>query len=287
MGDTDCTLHKSVVTGNEDNTYGQNFEAKFCRCHRLYDAKSERETMVQCVVCEDWYHESCLNLRTRPNERAPTPDPAANELDDVADGDSNASNDLPPPLLPSSTYDSLICGACVLGNETLRRWAGTVGAMMVVTEADEKQAIQVEDGGVDPRWKVLKGDHDETEVVAASEMPDLKRGCDIDDHDGSQNEERATKKPRTENYSAIMASLSAVSQIPHTDPIMPCLAPPINSAAQQVLSRLHDRVSLGPVPGEAASGLFGEGDIFLTEGWRERWCRCPKVTPHGSLTIRH
>jgi E3 ubiquitin-protein ligase UBR7 len=47
-----CTLHKHPEAPNEENEYGQNFDRKFCRCGRPYDAKSERETMIQCLTCE-------------------------------------------------------------------------------------------------------------------------------------------------------------------------------------------------------------------------------------------
>lgn len=47
-----CTLHKSLEEENTDNSYGQNFRGIFCRCGRPYDAKKERETMIQCLVCE-------------------------------------------------------------------------------------------------------------------------------------------------------------------------------------------------------------------------------------------
>jgi E3 ubiquitin-protein ligase UBR7 len=47
-----CSLHKHPEATNEENEYGQNFDGKFCRCGRPYDAKSERETMIQCLSCE-------------------------------------------------------------------------------------------------------------------------------------------------------------------------------------------------------------------------------------------
>ena len=47
-----CTLHKTCEAENSDNVYGQNFKGIFCRCGRPYDAKQERETMVQCLACE-------------------------------------------------------------------------------------------------------------------------------------------------------------------------------------------------------------------------------------------
>jgi hypothetical protein len=48
----DCTLHTQKESENASNQYGQNFQAKFCRCGRPYDAKTERETMIQCLSCE-------------------------------------------------------------------------------------------------------------------------------------------------------------------------------------------------------------------------------------------
>jgi E3 ubiquitin-protein ligase UBR7 len=41
---------------NELNKYNQNYKdgGRFCRCHSLYDAEKEKETMVQCLACEDW-----------------------------------------------------------------------------------------------------------------------------------------------------------------------------------------------------------------------------------------
>lgn len=47
-----CTLHRTCEEENSENFYGQNFQGIFCRCGRSYDAKQERETMIQCLVCE-------------------------------------------------------------------------------------------------------------------------------------------------------------------------------------------------------------------------------------------
>lgn len=44
-----------------------------------------------------------------------------------------------------------------------------------------------------------------------------------------------------------------------------CLAPLPNPTAQKILA-------------ERASGVWGAGDIFLTEGFQTRWCRCESVS---------
>jgi len=52
-----CGLHKRPEGVNTENEYGQNFEGKFCRCGRTYNAHTEVETMIQCLACE-----VCLSL---------------------------------------------------------------------------------------------------------------------------------------------------------------------------------------------------------------------------------
>ena len=47
-----CGLHQQPEAVNAENAYGQNFEGKFCRCERVYNAHTEVETMIQCLACE-------------------------------------------------------------------------------------------------------------------------------------------------------------------------------------------------------------------------------------------
>ena len=43
---------------NEKNTYNQNFRGLYCTCRRPYPDPEDEidDEMIQCVVCEDWYH---------------------------------------------------------------------------------------------------------------------------------------------------------------------------------------------------------------------------------------
>jgi hypothetical protein len=47
-----CSLNPKIELENTSNQYTQNFKATFCRCGRPYDAKTEKETMIQCLSCE-------------------------------------------------------------------------------------------------------------------------------------------------------------------------------------------------------------------------------------------
>lgn len=84
-----CGLHTVTEVVNVENVYGQNFKGDFCRCGVPQDVKSEMDAMVQCVACEvrcyafsirvtradifylqDWFHETCLNLREHVSPRS-------------------------------------------------------------------------------------------------------------------------------------------------------------------------------------------------------------------------
>ncbi|KAI8422861.1 hypothetical protein MSG28_006603 [Choristoneura fumiferana] len=46
---------------NNENKYNQNFSGLYCTCHRPYpDPDGVEEEMIQCIICEDWLHESHL-----------------------------------------------------------------------------------------------------------------------------------------------------------------------------------------------------------------------------------
>jgi E3 ubiquitin-protein ligase UBR7 len=53
---------KAVI--ESENIYNHNFTGHYCECNRIYDEKDEIQqelTMIQCYLCEDWYHEKCIS----------------------------------------------------------------------------------------------------------------------------------------------------------------------------------------------------------------------------------
>ncbi|CAI0441147.1 unnamed protein product [Linum tenue] len=88
FGEFFCKLCPSKDVENADNSYNQNFKGLYCTCGRPYpdpDAK-EQEEMIQCILCEDWFHEEHLGLET------------VNEIPRDSDGE---------PL-----YEDFICKTC-------------------------------------------------------------------------------------------------------------------------------------------------------------------------------
>uniref|UniRef100_A0A1A9UXA9 UBR-type domain-containing protein n=1 Tax=Glossina austeni TaxID=7395 RepID=A0A1A9UXA9_GLOAU len=66
MAGNRCRLNASLkqpIALNENNMYNQNFQGLYCNCHRPYPdpEASADEFMLQCVICEDWFHSHHLN----------------------------------------------------------------------------------------------------------------------------------------------------------------------------------------------------------------------------------
>ncbi|KAA1472622.1 hypothetical protein DENSPDRAFT_838947 [Dentipellis sp. KUC8613] len=240
-----CTLHKQTEDVNTENVYGQNFTGVFCRCKRPYDAQSERETMMQCLACEDWFHESCLNLRERPQDDAPDAPAAA---DDDAHSEASSSG-LPPPLITGDDYDALVCASCVARIPIVKRYAGTQGALMVVR--DDPSAP----------WRILDGTPAEDErapvTASAADAPATEPKPAVP---SSSTDTEVGSKRRLSSAAESTSETKRARVSP-----APCLAPPENPVAQRVWA--------------AADRAVGEGDVFLQEGWRARWCRCESCLP--------
>jgi len=56
--DNECKLANDKSPVNEKNKYNQNFKGDYCVCHRPYPDPEDtvEDEMIQCVLCEDWYH---------------------------------------------------------------------------------------------------------------------------------------------------------------------------------------------------------------------------------------
>nr|GMD03333.1 putative E3 ubiquitin-protein ligase UBR7 [Ipomoea batatas] len=66
FGEFFCKLLASKDVENPQNLYNHNFRGLYCTCGRPYpdpDAEEQAE-MIQCCVCEDWFHEEHLGLES-------------------------------------------------------------------------------------------------------------------------------------------------------------------------------------------------------------------------------
>ncbi|KAF9269857.1 hypothetical protein L218DRAFT_983623 [Marasmius fiardii PR-910] len=239
-----CSLHTQLEPVNTGNLYGQNFQALFCRCLRPYDAQTERETMIQCLACEDWFHESCCNLRERPSSREQTSEESGqdqgNDNDDETRSEASSSG-LPPPLLGASDYDAFVCGTCVSKNSVLQRYAGSPGCLIITRDSPSSP------------WKIYPEKSPENEVDTLSQA----------DNNIETQKRRGSPSDSTERN----AKRQRVSSLSSSEP---CLAPFSSHRSEKIYAGIGDNEN--PV-------TLGTGDIFLSEGFRNRWCRCSECLP--------
>ncbi|XP_035776912.1 putative E3 ubiquitin-protein ligase UBR7 [Anopheles albimanus] len=69
MPDVECKLGPKKEEDNALNRYNQNFSGVYCVCHRPYpDPDTDvADEMLQCIVCEDWYHLRHLDVEPEKN----------------------------------------------------------------------------------------------------------------------------------------------------------------------------------------------------------------------------
>ena len=67
-----CKLCSEKDSDNSENVYGQNFRGLYCTCHRPYPDEEDdiEDEMIQCAVCEDWYHSRHLGDTSIPSNMA-------------------------------------------------------------------------------------------------------------------------------------------------------------------------------------------------------------------------
>jgi E3 ubiquitin-protein ligase UBR7 len=112
-----------------ENKYNKNFSGLYCTCKRPYPDPEDpiEDEMIQCIICEDWYHGRHLNAKI--------PD--------------------------SSNYSEMSCFLCIQKNEFLMDYSGSFAvetidnsdandSILNVTTCDESLAIDDNDKDNEP-----------------------------------------------------------------------------------------------------------------------------------------
>ncbi|KAG7095206.1 hypothetical protein E1B28_005981 [Marasmius oreades] len=200
--------------------------------------------MIQCLACEDWFHESCCNLRDRPAPREQTPEEndqyQVNENENETRSEASSSG-LPPPLLEASDYDAFICGSCVSKNSVLQRYAGSAGCLIVTRDSSSSP------------WK-LYPEKDAVDNLSRSENTNCSQ----------------KRRSSPTGFSERNAKRQRVSPSSSSSSSEPCLAPSSSHQSDKIYTGIRDSEHLA---------TLGTGDIFLTEGFRDRWCQCSTCLP--------
>ena len=177
---------------------------------------------------------------------------------DYENDDDEQDPDIPPALIPASQYHALICGECVRTNPMFRKWAGQKGFIMVIRDRGVK-SWRILDGieGEAATFEVAASDVSTDGVVAGQKRPRQETGDDA-------SVEPPTKKLR----------ITSSSQNTATS----CEIPVPNPIALIVFAELDRIASTGSaLPDGELPAIESTGDMFLTQGWREKWCKCSNV----------
>jgi len=112
----------------------------------------------------------------------------------------------------------------------------------------------------DSSWRSLGGDSSGVNASTTMEEELL----DIDDSLAAPGQKRS----RAQSFHSEEPERKKQHISP--EPSAPCLAPAPNPIAQAIFQGSQ-------LPSDS-NAYLGAGDVFLTEGWRERWCRCSRVS---------
>ncbi|GAA5982019.1 hypothetical protein JCM10908_004706 [Rhodotorula pacifica] len=257
MGAGSCCQisNRSDAPRNERNHYDHNFRGEFCWCGRPYDPHTEENDMIQCLVCEDWCHEPCLMGRQTPAS---------------ATNGGGGQDEPEEAVLTPDDFDVLICQRCVRQRSDLRGllegYAGVEGTgVLVISEQDEvlgQVAIAPDEDDDDekPEGASMQTETDgpASEDATANGPHDAKRTTEAAGL--SAAESRPTKRAR-------VASPGPAPLLPAETSGKTCTAPhhPSSTENERPLRRLE------------ANGA--RLNVYLQEGWMDRWCRCGECLP--------
>ncbi|GLT90769.1 hypothetical protein SLE2022_086870 [Rubroshorea leprosula] len=105
FGQFSCKLFPNKDAENIENSYNHNFKGLYCTCSRPYPDPEleEQEEMIQCCMCEDWFHEKHISL--------------------------NSPNEIPRDEEGEPLYEDFICKTCAVVCSFLMLYPSTIWAV--------------------------------------------------------------------------------------------------------------------------------------------------------------
>ncbi|KAK8079149.1 hypothetical protein PG994_002956 [Apiospora phragmitis] len=289
--DQPCTLRLNSATNTKggvhsepadpDNNYNQNFRNRFCSCSIDYVPQEQKGTMFQCLGLgthetggcgEDWYHPGCLvglgprwyekmtkTAKKKPTDATATSHDALPTISEdgpapensnsagaagAEDEDEDDDNDAPLPegFPGEDDFNHFLCYKCVESHPWIKRYAGAAGFLLPVH---------------------FNKDGEENNSSSSSNKRKL------DDEEQASEPKRAKTEEIEDGQSA--------------EPALPVRATPAAVKAEQE----EDKKDSAPSSESTTTCKYeilppaptGQFSLFMTEGFRSTFCRCPKCFP--------
>ncbi|KAF7270875.1 hypothetical protein GWI33_016178 [Rhynchophorus ferrugineus] len=105
-----CTLIEEKSPTNDLNIYNQNFSGTYCVCHRPYPDPEDPvpDEMIQCILCEDWYHSRHLGVE-----------------------------------VPSDNFSEMTCGLCISKHEFLLHYDSLTTTKTIKKDGEEDGEVNI------------------------------------------------------------------------------------------------------------------------------------------------
>ncbi|KAG9321364.1 hypothetical protein KVV02_002096 [Mortierella alpina] len=264
--DTPCKLDaKPAGATNELNQYNHNYLGRFCWCDIQYDPAKEESTMLQCVVCEDWFHDTCIGITPHNDD-----------------------------------FDDFICRTCTRAHSFLRRYAQHSLFMIGLSDkgGDPKSITMID---CSKEKKDLKGKSvahkdtkeetaEEVDIVALDTMPsdnDTATATSTATTTKTTTATTTTTTTTTTSTTAATASEKQESQastVSHVKRSLEITEEDVkvqdgSSESNKKIKMSTDEgtfCKLDRCPADAYPDQ--EMNLFATEGWRELLCQCAQCT---------
>ncbi|GJJ70733.1 E3 ubiquitin-protein ligase UBR7 [Entomortierella parvispora] len=256
--DLPCKLDpKPAGIINESNQYNHNYLGRFCWCDILYDPSKEENTMLQCVVCEDWFHDTCIGISPHNDD-----------------------------------FDDFICRSCTRAHPFIRKYAqhplfmigvsdkegGSKSVTMVdCSKGKQKNKVKEEDisGPVDVTT-VEENSVRNLDTADSSTIPTVTRTTETTTKtETAENSSSSTSTTATNTTVHVKRSLEVTDQDQDKDKDPLKKEETSESSSKRVKLEVD---SVGPCkldlqPEDAYPEQ--EVNLFATEGWRDLLCQCP------------
>lgn len=201
------------------------------------------------------------------------------------DAESISSEDDPSLLLRPSQYESLVCGTCVKGDPLLLRWAAVraPGIRLIVQTQGERNDQNWTVVGEDlPVHSAAQAEEEEIDVVHVDGLDEASTTVISNDERRTASSLKRLRSPPPQSSGSLdgrkgegTPGSPSRKRLRMDDSSKPSTSTS-KSACQAPNPVSYDLVR------ETDGEISTEGDIFLSEGWRERWCRCSEVGLYSS-----
>ncbi|KAL0329955.1 UNVERIFIED_CONTAM: putative E3 ubiquitin-protein ligase UBR7 [Sesamum radiatum] len=120
FGGSFCKLLASKDVENANNVYNHNFKGTYCTCDLPYpDPNAEEQVeMIQCCICEDWFHEEHIGLQS--------------------------SDKIPRDESGEPLYEDFICQGCAVVCSFLTYYPQTISSPDPSSSSKEKAVLETE-----------------------------------------------------------------------------------------------------------------------------------------------